>query len=240
MDNAHGTSTEYFSEQAPTIERPIGAVAEAIHQRILAEQKKLHAEENSERDLTTKRIALLTDGTDKDVDTCEAAIDQSRTSQLRCLERIELLAEQLKQANRKAESQRLDEIAAGAQRARDRGLVLLRKYPKLARELATLLAEVKTCEDQITAANVELDAAKRPNVESADPRRFPIHGAYGLVMDTVGLHQAVNLPNESDGAPYWLANDADQLQASVVRNAIGIPTSARATDTKVIGTEGGE
>jgi len=212
-----------YAGNPPVIEKPIGVVAENIHARILAEQQKLHAEEQNERELTAKRISLLTEGSDKDVDTCELAIDQSRSAQLRCLERIELLAEQLKQANRKAESQRLDEVAAGAQRARERATSLLRKYPKAAREVAALLAEVKTCESEITAANLILAEAARPTVESADPKRFSVYGNFGLVTNIVGLHELVNLPNEIDGQPaYWAPLDANAWIASSFSR--GLPT----------------
>lgn len=228
--NATADIAENFNGNPPIIERPIGVIADGIHQRILAEQQKLHAEEKSERDLTTKRIALLTNGSDKDVDDCELAIDQSRNAQMRCLERIELLAEQLKLANRTAESQRLDEIAASAKRAHDRAASLLKKYPKAARELAALLAEVRTCEEMIAAANRQLEAAKRPAVESADPKRFRITGHMGLVLDIVALHEFVNLPNESDGLPYWSASTADELQASVYRAAFGLRSDDTPTD----------
>lgn len=170
--NATNDIAENYSGNPPVIETPIGAIAEAIHQRILAEQQKLHVEEKSERDLTTKRIALLTEGSDAEVDGCELAIDQSRTAQLRSLERIELLAEQLRQANRAAETQRLDVIAAGAERARIEGEKIIRtEYVKAANALAAVLAKLKEKDEVIDAANPVLEKHKRPAIASPNSIR---------------------------------------------------------------------
>jgi hypothetical protein len=224
MDTNTSSLAENFGGNPPVIEKPIGAIAEAIHQRIIAEEAKLHAEEKNERELTTKRIALLTEGTDGDVDATELAIDQSRAAQMRCLERIELLAEQLKQANRRAETQRLDEVASTAERARQAGVKILNTtYPKLAKQLATALAELKQHQETIIAANFELTAFKRQTVELADPERFAVHAVNGLPMSVVALFEVVNLPNETpDAIAYWAPRD---IGAEVALAMMGYPNA---------------
>jgi hypothetical protein len=211
--NSTSNLAECYNGNPPVIERPIGVVAEAIHQRIVAEQQKLAAEELNEKNLTTQRIALLTDGSDVDVDTCEIKIDQSRSAQLRSLERIELLADQLKQANRAMEEQRFADLAAGAERARQRGVAIITKtYPKLAKQLGEALAELKECEATIWSANHELTTAKRTDsvVESPNASRFT----------RTPLHDDVNLPSElDDGKFYWERYDG-ALEA--IRNRFAI------------------
>lgn len=200
--NATNDIAENYSGNPPVIEKPIGTIAETIHQRILAEQQKLHVEEKSERDLTTKRIALLTEGSDADVDTCELAIDLSRTAQLRSLERIELLAEQLKQANQVAENQRLDDITKSAERARERGeKIIANVYPKLAKQLCAALSELAECESTIESANGQLRAGGRFAIRFADSERMSTAPFQNSLKP---LHISVVLPSErGDGVAYW-------------------------------------
>ena len=209
MDKNGITSiAESFGGNPPVIETPIGAIAESIHQRIEAEELKLRAEGKNERDLTARCAALLTEGSDAEVDACELAIDQSRSGQLRSLKRIELLAEQLKQANRVAETQHLDKVTVTAEQARQRGLSVLKKYSKAAKAVADALAELRECEQTIAIANSELAKAKRPTGESADPKRFPVTAPNGFTLDVVGLIDIVNLPSDTaDGSAYWQPRD---------------------------------
>jgi hypothetical protein len=222
--NGSNSLAENFGGNPPIIELPIGVIAEAIHQRILAEETRLHAEEKNERELTTKRIALLTEGTDSDVDATEVAIDQSRGTQIRSLERIELLAEQLKQANRTAETQRLDELTAIAERARAAGMkILTAVYPSLAKKLGTALAELRQHQQTIVDANRELLAAKRETVELADKERFSIEGPQGLSIAVVPLHEFVVLPGETADTPnYYTPHDVRHEHSMLTIGVLGM------------------
>jgi hypothetical protein len=192
---------------------PIGTVAEGIAARIATERERLAFEEKRERELTDDRKRLLTAGSDQDVDECERGIDASRSSQMRSLERLELLTAQLEDENRKARNAELDEIAANAEAARKRGVeCITKKYPPLARKLADLLAELKSCEDTITAANAQLHNAGREMIDAANSSR---HAASTLNDDT-------NLPHENADEPNYATalSDIDKYARWQILNTL--------------------
>ncbi len=191
-----------------------------IEARIAAERKRLFDEQALQVELEKQRLIPLEVGNDDVLDEIELKIAKSIERAERIQERIALLERRLAESKKVDENARLDEIAAAAQRAHDRATSLLKRYAKPAREIAALLAKVKTSENEITAANFELTAAKRPTIDSADAKRFPVYGHLGLVFDMVGLCGAVNLPHETDGASHWSAETATGQQGEVYRSAM--------------------
>ena len=116
--------------------------------------------------------------------------------------RIRLLMTRLEQSKQSDESKRLDEVAATAERARERGSkILTSAYPKLARQLAQSFAELRECEQTIAMANSQLARAKRLTVDSADPRRFPVTAPNGMPIGIAALYEVVKLPGESVDTP---------------------------------------
>ena len=170
-DEAHIAPEDDINEVARH-EAPLCPEASSVAQRIAAERDKLTAEEVIERTLTTKRKTLLVEGSDGDVDECERAIDASRGAQVRILERIELLAPQVAQANERFRATELDAVAQRADRARQFGEKLIRN--EIAKALAVLAPELEklaAVEQFITAANHRLQRAGRQLVDSPNAIR---------------------------------------------------------------------
>lgn len=194
-----------------------------IAKRIADERNRLNAELSLQSRLSAQRLTALDAASVEALELIEQNLTQCLDRQSRIEERIAILEERLEESQAHDEHDRLDALAASARRAHDRAATLLKKYPAAARAVAALLAEVRTCEQQIVAANHELEAAKRDTVTPADPPRFPARGNFGLVIDTVALHETVNLPNEIDGRPaYWTPKDSSAWIADAI--AGGMPT----------------
>jgi len=131
MDNTPAIASEPgddINAPAIVIEAPICPAATVIANRIKAERERLAAEEKIERELADKRKALLVDGSDAQVDDCERRIDASRSAQVRILERIDLLAPQIANANEAHRAVELDALTASANKARESGEKLIREY----------------------------------------------------------------------------------------------------------------
>jgi hypothetical protein len=198
--------------------------AAEIEQRIASENERLAAEDVVEKDLAVDRKRLLTQGTDQDVDTIENKIDQSRSTQVRILERIELLEGELKDAEQNAEDAALDELATTAQEQRDRGVAIIQKvYPALAKKIADAMRELHGIEIFISNANSRLAANNRlaNTLNQANHVRFQL--AQGGVADLPEpLHETVNLPSELPGSsqpPYWAKRDR---QLDALRARLGV------------------
>ena len=109
-----------------------------VHERIDAEQKRLEAEALREKQLEADRLPLLESGDDAALDKVEAAINESRTAQLRTQERIELLTKRLSEREQLEQQGKFDELRERADRLREVGEQLIREqYAKAAGELAT-------------------------------------------------------------------------------------------------------
>jgi len=148
-----------------TLPTPIGPVAEGIASRIATERDRLAAEEAAERDLIARRKSILANGDDAEIDKIENGIGTSRSKQLRMIERLDLLGEQLLKANADATSGELDAIAARAERTRQAGERLIEvKYPKVALAMAKILGELALIDEALDRDNRALDAAGRKTV----------------------------------------------------------------------------
>ena len=174
--------------------------AQDIAARIASEQEKLIVEGNRDTRLTSRRSQLLAAGNDLELTACETEIQECRTAQTRGRERIELLKTQLAEANKNAEDERLKQLIAGAEQSRVRGVEIITKvYPKLAKQIATAMAELKGCEETIYNANLQLQSAKR-----IDDMVASVNAARDGGMREP-LQDGVNLPTELEtaGLHYW-------------------------------------
>jgi hypothetical protein len=197
-----------------------------LEARIAAERKRLFEEQALQVELEKQRLIPLEAGNDDVLDEIEQKIARSIERAERIQERITLLERRLTESKATDKSARLDEIAGAAMRARDRAAGLLKKYCAPARTIATLLAEVRVCESQIAAANIELTAAGRDTIEPADPKRFAVTGYMGLIVDTVALHEVISLPHELDGQPdYWSPKDQNAHLAAQFSGGVFTPRS---------------
>lgn len=143
-----------------------------LESRIAAERSKLQAEEAREQSLTIARVDPLKSGDDAALDRIEGEIDQSRTAQLRITERIELLESSKEEAEEADHEATIDALFADAENHRATAEKLIRsKYPKLAKEMGALLAEVSGHESAIRRANEKLEWYSRDPVASSNSFR---------------------------------------------------------------------
>jgi hypothetical protein len=173
-----------------TLPAPIGPTAQSIADRITAERARLSAEEATERELIARRKAILTDADDATIDEVELKIGSSRSKQLRLIERIDVLGQQLVAANKAAESASLDALAAKAGQARIVGESLIREYAKAAAPLVGILQKLAAVEELISRSNERLYHAGRPAIESPNAIRCRPAKEYDrTVTKRVGINQ---------------------------------------------------
>jgi hypothetical protein len=206
----------------PTLAEAARMRVSEIEQRIASENERLAAEDIVEKGLAVDRKRLLTQGSDQDVDAIENKIDQSRSTQVRILERIELLEGELAAAKENAAAAALDELAAKAQHMRERGVAIITKvYPALAKKLGEAMSELRDIELFIDSANKSLGAANlhANTLNAANHIRYRNIDGFGDLPDP--LNETVNLPSELPGSghpDYWSQRDR---QLEVVRSRFG-------------------
>lgn len=136
-----------------------------VHERIDAEQKRLEVEALREKQLEADRLPLLESGDDAALDKVEAAINESRTAQLRTQERIELLTKRLSEREQLEQQGKFDELRERADRLREFGEQLIREqYAKAASELAKVLHKLRAVDELIEETNYALARAGRATV----------------------------------------------------------------------------
>jgi hypothetical protein len=149
-------------------EAPIGPKAKAIADRIEAERTALAKAGAQELELRGKRQAALVSGTDTEINRIESDIEACLSVQSRIRERVDLLGAEVSKANEAHRGVELDAVTANAHRAREAGEKLIREYAIQAAKVAETLAKLKATDVEIDAANLKLQRANRPLVESSN------------------------------------------------------------------------
>lgn len=170
-----------------------------VEKRLADERNRLNAELSLQSRLQSQRLAALGSGDNDALEVVEGNLNGCLVRQENIEERIELLEAKLGEVKLIEEGKRLDELAAHAERNRQRGIkIILELYPSLAKKLTALLAELVTCETTIQSANIELHGANRPMIDAANTVR--------LIAEP--LTDTVRLPAEtSDCAAHWMPVD---------------------------------
>jgi hypothetical protein len=159
--------------------------------------------------IAVTRTAPLTAGDFAKVEAIEEQIGTSVTRQLHLKERITLLRRLLDERRLADRNAQLDAVAEQARERRTAAVrIITTAYPVLARKLATLLSELQDAEQAIEAANAQLGAAGREEIEAANVVRLRmLDGTADLPYP---LDECVSLPSAepgTDATPIWQRRD---------------------------------
>jgi hypothetical protein len=173
-----------------------------IEKRIADERNRLNAELGLQNRLQAQQMPALESGDHDALELIEKNLSSCIDRQYSIENRIRLLTDRLEQSKQRDESERLDQLAANAERARERGeKIIANIYPKLAKQLSAALTELAECESIIDSANGQLRAGGRFELPSADRERMTTAPFQNTLRP---LHLSVVLPSErGDGTEYW-------------------------------------
>lgn len=170
-----------------------------IEAEIADESKRAEAAAAAEAQLKSARADALLAGDGKELDRIDAALATSSRDASRRAERVELLQSKLQEAQEREEGERLDAIAARADKARRMGEELLRKdYAKQAAALAETLTKLRAIDHFINEQNRVLDSNGRNTIaRSNDVRHILPRSEKIRRRKRVGIAEALH-PNHRE------------------------------------------